>query len=129
MHVHRLPRIAGVRQALCEPGNWRVIGGSAASPPESFPWHNRWFLEGDGNRHASGFCLVSLPLNGAKLMFKSSARTLFGVFATIPNSFGPPATQLAMAAICVGTMVLALIGGLHHSQLEPVKIRSEDAKR
>jgi hypothetical protein len=62
-------------------------------------------------------------------MFKASALTLFGVFATIPNSFGPPATQLAMAAICVGTMVLALIGGLHRKQPDPVKIRSKDPKR
>jgi hypothetical protein len=61
-------------------------------------------------------------------MFKDSALTLFGVFMTIPNSFGPPATQLALAVICVGTMVLALIEGLHHGQLKPVKIKSEDAK-
>jgi hypothetical protein len=71
---------------------------------------------------------ISLPRNGAKLKFQASALTIFGFFITIPNSFGPPATQLALAVICVGTMVLALIEGQLHPQPVPVKAGSKDAK-
>jgi len=75
-------------------------------------------------RHASRFFLIALPLNGAKLQSQASALTFFGVSITMLHSFGPPATQLALAVICVGTMALALVDGLR-KQPVPVKCRSE----
>jgi hypothetical protein len=86
------------------------------------------FLEGDEQRYASGFSIISLPLNGAKLKFQASALTVFGVFITIPNSFGPPATQLALAVICIGSIALALIESQRRQQPEPARLRSKDAK-
>ena len=130
MHFYRLPLVARIRHS---PVRVRYVGASSGSSAairrSRSPPRNRWFFEGGDKRHASSFSLISLPLNGAELMLKAFALTLFGAFTTIPNSFGPPATQLALAAICIGTMVLSLIDGLHHRQLEPAKIRSEDAKR
>ena len=67
-----------------------------------------------------------LPLTGAKMKFQASALTVFGVILTIPNSFGPPAVQVALALICVVTVALALIGGQRDNQQEPAKQRSEN---
>jgi hypothetical protein len=97
-------------------------------PSQVVPLYNRWFLEGNEQRYVSSFSLISLPLNGPKLKFQVSALTLLGMFMTIPSSFGPPATQLALVAICLGTMALALIERLRRTQPEPVKCRSEGAK-
>ena len=62
------------------------------------------------------------------MKFQASALTVFGFFITIPNSFGPPATQLALAVICVGTMVLTLIDRQLHPQPVPVEPGSKDAE-
>ena len=70
----------------------------------------------------------SLPLNGAKVPFQGSALTIFGVFITVPNAFGPPLVQLSLAVICVGALAFALIGAQHHNDPVPVKRQSNDPK-